>query len=60
MFDSPQFKESLSFFQQLLGEGVFDISFPGVKAEDCKTLQRLALLKFENSKWVEHYNLLKV
>lgn len=59
MFDSPQFKESLSFFQQLLGEGVFDISFPGVKAEDCKTLQRLALLNSEKSKWVEHYNLLK-
>ncbi|XP_038726373.1 GATA transcription factor 26-like isoform X2 [Tripterygium wilfordii] len=59
MFDSPQFKENLSSFQQLLAEGVFDISFSGVKTEDCKTLKRLALFNLTKYKWVEHYHQLK-
>ncbi|XP_009371047.2 GATA transcription factor 26 isoform X2 [Pyrus x bretschneideri] len=59
MFDSPQFRENLTSFQQLLAEGVFDISFPGVKTEDCKTLKRLALSNSPKSKWVERYHLLK-
>ncbi|CAN1195572.1 GATA transcription factor 26 [Linum perenne] len=59
MFDSPQFKENLSSYQQLLAEGVFDLSFSGAKTEDCKTLKRLTLSNFSKSKWVEHYNLLK-
>ncbi|KAK9275954.1 hypothetical protein L1049_023229 [Liquidambar formosana] len=59
MFNSMQFMESLSSFQQLLVEGVFDVSFSGVKTEDCKTLKRLALVNLTKSKWVEHYNLLK-
>ncbi|XP_043725758.1 GATA transcription factor 26-like [Telopea speciosissima] len=59
MFDSPQFKENLSSFQQLLAEGVFDLSFSGVKSEDCKTLKRLVLVSLAKSKWVEQYNLLK-
>ncbi|KAF3448253.1 hypothetical protein FNV43_RR08966 [Rhamnella rubrinervis] len=59
LFDSPHLKESLTSFQQLLGEGVFDISFPGAKAEDCKTLKRFALINLSKSKWVEHYHLLK-
>ncbi|GAV79765.1 LOW QUALITY PROTEIN: GATA domain-containing protein/UCH37_bd domain-containing protein, partial [Cephalotus follicularis] len=58
MFDSLQFKENLSSFK-LLAEGVFDLSFSGEKIEDCKTLQRLALLNLSKSKWVEHYHLLK-
>ncbi|CAN1333827.1 GATA transcription factor 26 [Linum perenne] len=60
MFDSSQFKENLSSYQQLLAEGVFDLSFSGAKTEDCKTLKRLTLSNFSKSKWVEHYNLLKV
>ena len=60
MFASPQFDENLSSFQKLLGEGVFDLSFSGVKAEDCKILKRLALCNLSKSKWVEQYNLLKV
>lgn len=60
LFDSPQFRENLTCFQQLLGEGVFDISFSGVKPEDCKTLKRLALSNLSKSKWLEHYHLLKV
>ncbi|XP_028762618.1 GATA transcription factor 26 [Neltuma alba] len=59
MFSSSQFKENLNYFQQLLAEGVFDISLSGTKPEDCKTLKRLALSNLSKSKWVEHYNLLK-
>jgi hypothetical protein len=59
MFNSLQFKADLSSFQQLLGEGVFDFSFPGAKTEDCKTLKRLALVNLMKSKWVGHHNLLK-
>ncbi|KAL1354421.1 GATA transcription factor 26-like isoform X2 [Arachis hypogaea] len=59
MFNSSQFKENLTYFQQLLGEGVFDISFLGAKPEDCKTLKRLALSNLSKSKWVEHYSYLK-
>ncbi|XP_059441548.1 GATA transcription factor 26 isoform X2 [Corylus avellana] len=59
MFDSPQFKENLIYFQQLLAEGVFDISFSGAKSEDCKTLKRLALSNSSKCKWVESYHLLK-
>lgn len=60
VFDSPQFKENLTSFQQLLSEGIFDISFSGAKAEDCKTLKRLALFNLSKCKWVERYKLLKV
>ncbi|KAI4327182.1 hypothetical protein L6164_019674 [Bauhinia variegata] len=59
MFNSSQFKENITYFQQLLTEGVFDISLLGAKPEDCKTLKRLALSNLSKSKWVEHYNLLK-
>ncbi|CAL0312291.1 unnamed protein product [Lupinus luteus] len=59
MFNSSQFKENLTYFQQLLGEGVFDNSLLGAKPEDCKTLKRLALSNLSKSKWVEHYNFLK-
>lgn len=60
MFDSPHFKENLTSFQQLLREGVFDVSFPGTAIEDCKTLKRLVLWHSSKSKWVEHYHQLKV
>ncbi|KAF8032727.1 hypothetical protein BT93_D1594 [Corymbia citriodora subsp. variegata] len=53
LFDSPIFKENLSSFQKLLSEGVFDGSFLGVKAEDYKTLRRLALFSSKKCKWVE-------
>ncbi|KAM7257327.1 hypothetical protein ACFE04_013068 [Oxalis oulophora] len=59
MFNSLQFKADLSSFQHLLGEGVFDSSFPGAKNEDCKTLKRLALVNLTKSKWVGHHNMLK-
>ncbi|KHN28468.1 GATA transcription factor 26 [Glycine soja] len=59
MFNSFQFKENLIYFQQLLGEGVFDISLLGAKPEEWKTLKRLALSNLSKSKWVEHYNFLK-
>ncbi|WJX60514.1 hypothetical protein P8452_45716 [Trifolium repens] len=59
MFDSSQFKENITYFQQLLVEGVFDISLSGAKPEDCKTLKRYALSNLSKSKWVEHYHFLK-
>ncbi|OVA11301.1 zinc finger protein [Macleaya cordata] len=59
MFSSAQFAENLSSFQQLLAEGVFDLSFSGMNTEECKTLKKLALVNLTKSKWVEHYNLLK-
>ncbi|XP_019445026.1 PREDICTED: GATA transcription factor 26-like isoform X2 [Lupinus angustifolius] len=59
MFNSSQFKENLTYFQQLLAEGVFDISLSGTKPEDCKTLKRHALSNLSKSKWVEHYYFLK-
>ncbi|KAJ1391729.1 Zinc finger, GATA-type [Sesbania bispinosa] len=59
MFDSSQFKENLTYFQQLLAVGVFDISLSGAKPEDCNTLKRLALSNLSKSKWVEHYYFLK-
>ncbi|CAJ2663958.1 unnamed protein product [Trifolium pratense] len=59
MFNSFQFKEDLTYFQKLLGEGVLDISLLGANPEDCKTLKRLALSNLSKSKWVKHYNFLK-
>ncbi|XP_057476949.1 GATA transcription factor 26-like [Actinidia eriantha] len=59
MFASPQLEENLSSFQKLLAEGFFDLSFSGLKAEDCSTLNRLALCNLTKSKWVEKYNLFK-
>uniref|UniRef100_A0A9I9CGN7 GATA transcription factor 26 n=1 Tax=Cucumis melo TaxID=3656 RepID=A0A9I9CGN7_CUCME len=59
MFDSPYFKENLTSFQQLLSEGIFDVSFLGTKVEDCKTLKRLVLYNSSKSKWVERYHQLK-
>lgn len=59
MFESIQFKENLIYLQQLLVEGVFDISFSGAKSEDCRTLKRLALFNTLKCKWVESYHLLK-
>lgn len=60
MFESSQFKENLTYFQQLLAEGVFDISLSGAKPEDCKTLIRYALSNLSKSKWAEHYHHIKV
>ena len=60
MFDSPQFKESLDSFQKLLAEGVFDLSFPVVKNEGCRTLKKLALCSVTKSDWVEKYDQLQV
>ncbi|KAK7262168.1 hypothetical protein RJT34_29729 [Clitoria ternatea] len=59
MFNSFQFKENFTYFQQLLGEGVFDISMLGTSPEEWKMLRRLVLSNLSKSKWVEHYNFLK-
>ncbi|XP_050228182.1 GATA transcription factor 26 isoform X2 [Mercurialis annua] len=59
MFDSPQFKQNISCYQQLLAEGVFDLSFSGAKTEECKILKRLTLSDLSKSKWVEQYHQLK-
>ncbi|KAL5973824.1 hypothetical protein ACLOJK_030482 [Asimina triloba] len=59
LLSSPPFVEALSLFQKLLLEGVFDLSFPGVKTEDCMNLKSLALINVTKSKWVEQYQQLK-
>lgn len=59
MFDSLQFEESISSFQKLLADGVFDNTISGFKLEDCRMLKRLVLCNLSKSKWVEHYKLLK-
>ncbi|KAL2321523.1 hypothetical protein Fmac_025902 [Flemingia macrophylla] len=59
MFNSFQFKENLTYFQQLLREGVFDISMLGEKPEEWMAMKRLVLSNLSKSKWVEHYNFLK-
>ncbi|KAL4384311.1 hypothetical protein GQ457_15G010850 [Hibiscus cannabinus] len=60
MFESPQFKDNLCYFQQLLEEGIFNLSVPGVKTEDCKTLKRFALYNLTKSQWVECRHVLKL
>ncbi|ONK55608.1 uncharacterized protein A4U43_UnF1060 [Asparagus officinalis] len=59
MFNSSQFVETLSYFQQLLQEGIFDLSISGTDNEDYITLKRLVLQNFSRSTWVEHYKRLK-
>ncbi|KAJ8754293.1 hypothetical protein K2173_002744 [Erythroxylum novogranatense] len=59
MFDSPQFKEDMDVYQQMLAEGVFDLSLSGAKPEDCMAVKMLALSNLSKSKWVESYRELK-
>ncbi|CAL9133036.1 unnamed protein product [Musa acuminata var. zebrina] len=59
MFTSPQFLETLSYYQQLHQEGVFDLSLSGANAEECRTLKRLVLLNCTNHKWSECYQKIK-
>ncbi|PKA50292.1 GATA transcription factor 26 [Apostasia shenzhenica] len=59
MFSSTQLVESLSYFQQLLQEGIFDLSFCQMHVEECRNLKRLVLLNLTKSRWVEHYKQLK-
>lgn len=60
MFESLHFKETLCNFQQLIREGVFDLSFSFGNQVDCRTLNRLVLVCLSNFKWIEHYNTMKV
>ncbi|KAJ8464591.1 hypothetical protein OPV22_027143 [Ensete ventricosum] len=55
MFTSPQFLDTLSYFQQLFQDGVLDLSLSGANAEECKTVERLALLNSTNLQWSEFY-----
>ncbi|URE26170.1 GATA transcription factor 26 [Musa troglodytarum] len=54
MFTSPQFLETLSYFQQLLQEGTFDLSMSGADAEQCRTLNRLVSLNCTKFQWLDH------
>lgn len=60
MFGSTEFKENLTSFQQLLAEGVFDISVSGEQVEGYKTLRKLALSSSAKCKLVEYRHQLKV
>ncbi|KAG0451654.1 hypothetical protein HPP92_026107 [Vanilla planifolia] len=59
LFSSPQFMKNLSYFQQLLQDGIFDLSFFQTNVEECRTLKRLVLVNLTQSRWVEHYKELK-
>ena len=61
MFESAQFKENFSLFQQLIVDGVFEMpSSSGAKLEDIRAFKKLALSDFNKSRLVESYNHLKV
>ena len=59
LFQSPQFSENLSYFQQLLLEGTFDVSSSEVTPDECRTLKKLVLGSSTKSKWVEYYMKIK-
>ncbi|KAJ0970673.1 hypothetical protein J5N97_018632 [Dioscorea zingiberensis] len=59
LFCGSQFVETCSYYQQLLMEGVFDLSLMGVDVEECRILKRLVLLDLTKSKWVERHKELK-
>ncbi|KAG6515734.1 hypothetical protein ZIOFF_026163 [Zingiber officinale] len=59
MFSSSQFMETLSYFQLLLQDGVFDLSLSEANAEECKTLKRLVLRNCKRIEWSEFYQKLK-
>ena len=59
MFSSIQFEETFYYFQQLIQEGVFDLSFCA-NSDDCRTLKKLLLLNLKKINWIERYRMLKV
>ncbi|OWM86393.1 hypothetical protein CDL15_Pgr021479 [Punica granatum] len=59
LFGSSEFKENLSSFPQLLADGLSVGSYSGAKAEDCKTLKKLALFCLMKRKEVESHNSLE-
>ncbi|VVB08228.1 unnamed protein product [Arabis nemorensis] len=62
MFESSQFKENFSLFQQLLADGIFETSSyssSGSKLEDTKTVAKLALSDPKKSHLLESYYMLK-
>ncbi|XP_064977160.1 GATA transcription factor 26-like isoform X1 [Musa acuminata AAA Group] len=59
MFTSPQFLETLSYFQQLLQEGTFDLSMSGADAEQRRTLNRLVSLNCTKFQWLDQYQKVK-
>ncbi|KAI0500279.1 hypothetical protein KFK09_018491 [Dendrobium nobile] len=59
LFSSPQFIENFSYFQQLIQDGIFDLSSSEMNVEECKSLKRLVLFNFTKSSWVQHYEELK-
>ena len=61
MFESSQFKENFSLFQQFVADGVFGTSSSsGSKLEEFKTLAKLALSDPNKSHMLESYQMLKV
>ncbi|CAF2169488.1 unnamed protein product, partial [Brassica napus] len=65
MFESSQFKENFSLFQQLVADGVFGTLSPSSvssvsKLEEFKTLAKLALSDPNKSRLLESYQMLKV
>ncbi|XP_010518703.1 PREDICTED: GATA transcription factor 26-like isoform X2 [Tarenaya hassleriana] len=60
MFESDQFKENFSLFQQLVADGVFESSSSsGAIPDDRKMLKKLALSDLTKSRLVESYHQFK-
>ncbi|XP_020574435.1 GATA transcription factor 26-like isoform X2 [Phalaenopsis equestris] len=59
LFSSPKFLENFSYFQQLLQDGIFDLSSSQINVEECRSLKRLVLCNFTKSSWVQRYEELK-
>lgn len=63
MFESSQFKDNFSLFQQLVADGVFETlssSSSSSKPEEFKRLAKLALSDPNKSHLLESYCMLKV
>ena len=60
MFESSQFKDNFSLFQQLVADGVFETLSSSSKPEEFKRLAKLALSDPNKSHLLESYCMLKV
>lgn len=56
MFNSVQFEEALTNFQDLLSEGIFDVYASGLNPQVQQIVQKLILTDLTKSKWIERYS----
>ncbi|XP_057824842.1 GATA transcription factor 26 isoform X1 [Cryptomeria japonica] len=56
MFNSLQFEEALTNFQDLLSEGIFDMYTSGLNPQVQQIVKKLILTDLTKSKWIERYS----